>query len=185
MSSIEEDGAFVSFADGEVHGAGGAGCEGNDDGLAALALHSQGVMAPLETKITDVAVQRFGDSEPVEGEQAGQSVVSCSRESGLDEERTELVAVQSVNRCLVSKPRSPHIGSRVRGDDLFFGAVPVERRHSGESTCRGCSCCSCEFEGAGEQFDVGTTHTEHRELVVPAPRDVAAQILPVGHESVA
>ena len=41
-SRVVEDGALVSFADDELHDAGRAGCEGDDDGLAALAVHDVG-----------------------------------------------------------------------------------------------------------------------------------------------
>ena len=66
----EEDRSFAAFADGEVDGPGGAGRERDGDDLAALAQDGQGAVAALEAEAFDVGAGRFGDPQPVEGEQA-------------------------------------------------------------------------------------------------------------------
>jgi hypothetical protein len=43
--------------------------------------------------VLDVGVQRFGDPQPVQGEQTSQCVVASPGETGLHEELAELVAI--------------------------------------------------------------------------------------------
>ena len=90
----EEDRALAAFTDREVDGSGGSGREWDDYGLAALAQDRERAVTAFEAERLDVRPGGFGDSQPVECEQADQRVVLPSTESGCDEHGTDLVAVQ-------------------------------------------------------------------------------------------
>jgi hypothetical protein len=55
--------------DGEVDGTGGARGERDGDDLAAFAQHGQGAMSAVQAELVDVGVERFGDPQPVDGQQ--------------------------------------------------------------------------------------------------------------------
>jgi hypothetical protein len=42
--------------------AGGAGCEGDGDGLGALAVHNQGAVPALLAEVVDIRAEGFGDA---------------------------------------------------------------------------------------------------------------------------
>ena len=85
-------------------------------------------MTAFESDIVGVSVERLGDAESVQSKEACQRMVSCSGESGLDEEGAEFVAVQPVHGGLLTEPGSSDVGSRVVGEEFFLHAVPVETR---------------------------------------------------------
>ena len=70
-------GTFDAFTDGEVDGAGGARRERDDDDLAALAGDGECAVSAFDAKRLDVGAEGFADSQPVDGEQRDQSVVSA------------------------------------------------------------------------------------------------------------
>ena len=76
-------------------------------------------------EVLDV-VEGLGDAQAVQCQQRGQGVVPRRAEAGLDEEGTELVAVQAKSAGLVVDLRSAHVESRVAIDQLLLFAVAVE-----------------------------------------------------------
>ena len=69
-TTSEEDRTVGPFADSQVDRSGYPGCEGDGEDLAALADDGEGAMPALEAEILDVGADGFGDSQPVEGQQA-------------------------------------------------------------------------------------------------------------------
>ena len=66
---------FVTLADDQVDGAGGAWDERDGGGLVALAGDPQGPVATLDGEVFDVRLARFAHPEPVQTEQRGQRLV--------------------------------------------------------------------------------------------------------------
>lgn len=50
--------------------------ERHGGGLAALAHHGEGAVAPLEPKGVDVGADRFGDAQPVQRKERHERVIS-------------------------------------------------------------------------------------------------------------
>jgi hypothetical protein len=65
----EEDRTVHTFADCQVDSTGDAWRERHRHQLAALAQHRQRAMPTLETERLDVGTDRFGNAQPVQGEQ--------------------------------------------------------------------------------------------------------------------
>ena len=57
----DEGRVLEAIADGQIEGSGGPRCEGDGDGLAALAVHDQGPGASFEAELFDVDAERLGD----------------------------------------------------------------------------------------------------------------------------
>ena len=105
-------GPFAAFTDGEVDGAGGAGRERDDHDLAAFAQDRQRAVAAFEAEGFDVGTGRFGDPETVERQKTDERVVAGAGESGGDEHRADLVAVQAGRVRLVVEAGSADVHGR-------------------------------------------------------------------------
>ncbi len=110
--SVQEDRPFFTFPDTQVDGTGGAGCEGDGGDLAALTGDRQRPMPAFHPEMLNVGVQRFGDPQPVQGEQTCQGVVAATGEAGLDQEHAEFVAIQPGGVRLVVQPGAAHMHRR-------------------------------------------------------------------------
>jgi hypothetical protein len=77
--------------------------------FAALAIQGQGAMATFEAERLDVGTERFGDSQPVDSQQRDKRVLARRRQSRRDEQRTDVVAVQTGGVGLVVKARAPNM----------------------------------------------------------------------------
>ena len=64
------------------------------DDLAALAGDGQGAVPSLQPEVFNVGVERLGDPQTVQCQQASQPVVSSAGQPGLDQEHAEFVAIQ-------------------------------------------------------------------------------------------
>ncbi len=60
--AVAEDRTFVAFADSEIDRAGGAWCERDGHGLAALAMEDEGAVTAFETEQFDVRPDRLRHS---------------------------------------------------------------------------------------------------------------------------
>ena len=90
----EEDRPHRAFPDVQIERPPGAGCDRDGDVLAARAHDRQRAMPPLAGQVVDVGVQRFGDPQPVQREQADQHAIAEITEAGLDKQCAEFVAIQ-------------------------------------------------------------------------------------------
>lgn len=176
----EEDRDLATLADREVHCSSGSGRERHGHDLAALAHDGEGAMPALKPQRFDVGAGGFGDPKPIQGEQADQRVVAGAGESGRDQHRADLVAVQSGRVGLVVQTRPADMHRRGDCDEAFFFGVAVERRDGAQpSGDRGAS-LALGLEVAAEAFDVGAARTEDRQMPFGAPGDVLAQVERVG-----
>ncbi len=91
-----------------------------------LAQDLQRSVPTLEVEVLDVGAEVLGDPQAVERQQRGQGVVSRGAEAGLDEEGTELIAVEAEGTGLVVDLGPAHVESRVAIDQLLLFAVAVE-----------------------------------------------------------
>jgi len=80
----------------------------------------------FDVEVLDVGTEGFGDPQPVQRQQTRERMVASAAETGLNEERTELVAVQPEGGGPVVLPRSTYVCGRVAFDQPFLGAVFVE-----------------------------------------------------------
>ena len=83
----EEDRPVEPLTDRQIEGPGSAWCEGDGDGLAALAMHHQGAAAPVEAELVDVGTERLGVPQTVQRQQRTQHMILRRRQSGLNKER--------------------------------------------------------------------------------------------------
>ena len=96
--------AVAAFPDGEVDGSGGARGERDGDDFVALAGDNQGPVPALQSQVLDVSAGRFGDPQPIQGEQRDQRVLTGRAEACGDQQGAELVAVQADRVRLVVQP---------------------------------------------------------------------------------
>jgi len=122
----QEDGSFAALADRQVDCPGSARRERDGDDLHALAGDHQGAVPALDAERLDVGVRGFRDAQPVEGQQGDQRVFRRRAEPGADQQRAELVAVQSGGvRLVVQAGPADMRGGRVI-EQFFLDRVPVE-----------------------------------------------------------
>ncbi len=94
----EEDRSLAALTDSRVDGPRGSRRERDGDDLAALARDHQGPVAALDAHCLDVGARGLRHTQPVEGQQGDQRVLSRGPETGGDEQGTELIAIQR-RRC--------------------------------------------------------------------------------------
>ncbi len=63
--AVEEDRPRQALADGEVNRSSGAWGERDGDRLAALSVHDERAVPPLEPEVLDVGTERLGDARPL------------------------------------------------------------------------------------------------------------------------
>ena len=66
-------------------------------------------MSAFQTELVDVGAERFGDPQPVDGQQPDQRVLRGGAESGSDQQRSDLVAIQPDRVRLVIQPWPAHV----------------------------------------------------------------------------
>ena len=175
-----EDRSGGALADAEVEGPGGAGGHWHDDDLAALAADLQRAVAPLEAEVADVGPEGLGDAQAVEGEEAGQGMVPGRGEAGLDQDGTELVAVQTHRVGLVVETGAADVdGRRADNQALLFG-VAVEAGDGAEATGDGGPSPAGRFERSGEHLDVDPGDGEEGKVSLRAPAGELPQVEGVG-----
>ncbi len=108
----QEDRAFGALAGGQVDRPGSARRERDGDDLAALPGDHQSAVPALHAQGLDVSAGRFGDPQPVEGEQGDKRMFRRWPESRRDQEGAKLVAVQPYGVGLIVQPRPAHVGGR-------------------------------------------------------------------------
>ncbi len=84
-----EDGSVFAGSDCEIKGSCGARSEWYQFRLSAFAYYSQSVVASFHSHISDVSSQRFRYSESVEAQETCQSMITTTRESGLDQKGSQ------------------------------------------------------------------------------------------------
>jgi hypothetical protein len=66
-------------------------------------------MPALEAEVLDVGADGFRDSQPVEGQQADQCVISSIAQAGSDQHGADLIAVEDGGAGLVVQAGSAHV----------------------------------------------------------------------------
>jgi hypothetical protein len=126
----EEDGSLAALAGRQVNRPRGPRRERDRHDLAALAGDHQGPVAPLDAQCFDIRAGSLGDPQPVEGQQRDQRVLGGRPEPRGDQQRAELVAVQS-GRVRLMKPRSDTIRPVLKRYRVVIGAETYfTRRYS-------------------------------------------------------
>ena len=103
----QEDGSFGALADGQVDRPRGAWRQRDGDHLAALAGDHEGAVPALDAQGLDIRAGGLGDPQPVQREQRDQRMLRRRPETGGDQQRPELVAVQADRVGLVVQPWPP------------------------------------------------------------------------------
>jgi hypothetical protein len=102
----DEDRPVAAFADHEIDGPSRPGRQGDGHDLAALTHNGERAVAALEPQVLNIGADRLRDSQPVEGQQADQRVISGAGQSRGDQLGADLVAVQASRVGLVVQPGS-------------------------------------------------------------------------------
>jgi hypothetical protein len=89
-----EDRPGSPLADSQVDRSGGARRKQDGRGLAALTEDGEGPMTSLHAERLDVGADRFGDPQPVKGQERDKILSGGGAESGGDEDGSDLVAFQ-------------------------------------------------------------------------------------------
>jgi hypothetical protein len=82
--------------------------------------------------VLDVGAGGFGYTKPVQREQRDQRMLERRGEPGGDQERAELVAVQSDGMRLVIQTRPADVRGRRMLQELLFDRLPVEPGDGGQ-----------------------------------------------------
>jgi len=172
----EEDRAVQPFTDREIDSSGGARGERDRDDLAALAQDDQGPMPSFEAEAVDVRPRRLRDPQPVQREQRDQRVLARSPETRGDEQRTDLVTVQTGGVGLVIDARTAYMHRRRVGQQAFLLGVTVEARHRAQPAGHSRPSPAATLKLPGELLDVSPARLEQVQVVVVAPGDVLAQV---------
>lgn len=98
-------------------------------GLAALAENSQGAVSSLQAERFDVGASRLRDPKAAQCQQRDQGVLDSRPQTGGDEERTYLVAIESDGVALVVQAGPAHMHRRGDGQKALFFGVAVEAGH--------------------------------------------------------
>ena len=96
--------------------------------------------------------------------------------AGCDEQRADLVAVQSGGVGLIVESRSANMRARRPLKQALLLGVPVEARHRAQAARHRRSGSPTRLEVAGEALDVGAAHREQSQVVLLAPGDELAKI---------
>jgi hypothetical protein len=96
-----------AFADGEVDRPRGPRRQRDGHHLAALTGNRKRPVPAFQAQVLDVSTAGFGDPQPVQREQGDQRMLQRRAESGGDQQRAELVAVQRDSMGFVV-----HLGTR-------------------------------------------------------------------------
>jgi hypothetical protein len=78
--------------------------------LAALAHHREYPVGLLDTKVDDIGRARFGYSQPVQGEQAGEGVVAGRGGLSRSQEPDRLLAVKAKRLRITRHRRATNVG---------------------------------------------------------------------------
>lgn len=121
-----KDRSLESFADGQVDRPCGAGREWDGDDLAAHAKDGEGAVATVDAKRVDVGAKCLGDPETVDREQRDQGVLVRRAETSGDQQRANLVAVQTDSVGLLVQPRAPDVNGWGVLEQFLLDGVAVE-----------------------------------------------------------
>jgi hypothetical protein len=121
----EEDWPLGTFTDDQINRSRSSGREWNGDVLAAFAVHQQGAVTSFEPEAFDVGTDCLRDTEAVQGQKRDQGMVASAGETGSDQHRADLIAVQAGGRWTHSR------GVVGAHGPLGTGPVVLLRRRSG------------------------------------------------------
>ena len=176
-----QQGPVGAFGDSGVDGAYGPRGERDERGLVALADDAQGAVTVGQREVGQVRVAGLGDAQGVEREQAGEYMVVAARQSRLDEERSELGAVEAQASGFLRHLRPANVdGGRVL-QQLFLDAVPVPAGQHDQLQGHGGRGQTSGFEVPGVQLDVRAEDVGERlECVGSTPLEPQPKLDGVG-----
>lgn len=128
----------------------------------------------------DVGPKRLGDAQAVEGKQRDQGMVSGPAQPDRDEQRTELVAVQTHGVGLHVDAWTAHVGGRGVLDEALLLGIAVEAHDRAQAAGDGGARPALGLEVPTEALDVCSAHSEEGDVVLRAPGGELAQVEPVG-----
>ena len=172
----EEQRSFVALADGQVDRAGGARRERDGDDLAALMGDEQGPVPAFHAQVLDVGAGRLRHPQPVQRQQQDQRVLCRRAETGGDQQRAELVAVQGGSVRLVVQPGPADVRGRGMLEEFLLDRVFVEPGDGGQSPGNGRAGTAFRLEVAGEGLDVGPSDRTQGQRADAAPGGELAQV---------
>ena len=101
-------------------------------------------------------------------------------ESGSDQQRAELVAVQAGGVRLVIQPGPADVGGRRVAEEFFLDGVAVETRDGAEPARHRRAGTAAGFQITGEVLDVRAAGGEQAQVMLLAPAGVLAQVQLIG-----
>jgi hypothetical protein len=176
-----QDRSFLSFADDEIDGPGGARYQWDERRFVALPDDSQYSVASLEGHVLDVGFAGFADPKSVPAEQHRQSGVGVVEALGGEEEPAELAPVQSAPLRWMDLRAANVLGWVGRDPPVYVGEA-VEATGGGQAAVDSRSCQTALFHRGSVQLKMGACGLEHRQVVIGGPLEEVAKIVAVGVE---
>jgi hypothetical protein len=166
---------FVALAAGGSESTDAWGERDGDD-LAALTQHGQGAVTAFQAELVDVAAEGFGDPQAVDRQQTDQRVLGGGAQSGRDQQRADLVAVQPDRVRLVIQSWPAHMRGRRVLEPVLLDGVPVKPGDGAQPPSDRSSRPACRFHVAAEALDIRPAGGEQVQPVLGTPGRVLTQI---------
>jgi hypothetical protein len=138
-------------------------------------------MGALDTKVGDIGGARFRHAQPVQGEQAGKSVVAGRGGLGRGQEPDRLLAVKPKRLRITRHRGATNVGDGGVGEGFLLDHVTVETGQSGQPPSQGGATAASPLQLADVGLDVAAAHRVQPALVVPVA-DRGAQRVQVAVE---
>src|SRR5664280_222460 len=107
-------------------------------------------------------------------------MLSGGSESGGNEQRSNLVAVQADGVGFVIDPRSTDVNRRRVGDEAFLFGIAIEAGHGAQSATDGGRCPTSSFQLPSVGLDVASPDLEQAQVSLIAEGDELTEIQGIG-----
>jgi hypothetical protein len=137
-------------------------------------------MGALYPKVDDLSRASFGDSQPVQGKQAGEGVVAGRSGLGCSQEPDRLLAVKSKRLRITRHRGATNVGDGGVGERSLLDRVAVETGQGGQPSGQGGATATRLLQLAGVGLDVAAAHIQQPDADPDAPGTKVSQVGRVG-----
>jgi hypothetical protein len=137
-------------------------------------------MGALDTKVDDIGRARFGYSQPVQGEQAGEGVVAGRSGLGRGQEPDCLLAVKPKRLGITRHRGATNMSGGGVGERSLLDRIAIEAGQSRQPPSHGGATSAGLLQLAHVGLDVSAVHTQQPDAGPGAPGPEVAQVGLVG-----
>jgi hypothetical protein len=137
-------------------------------------------MGALDTKVDDIGRARFGYSQPVQGEQAGEGVVTGRSGLGRGQEPDCLLAVKPKRLGITRHRGATNMSGGGVGERSLLDRIAIEAGQSRQPPSHGGATSAGLLQLAHVGLDVSAVHTQQPDAGPGAPGPEVAQVGLVG-----